>query len=207
MTPSSGAGAGATNTYSATGELRHSIRPWIDDFFSFTSFSLPLSFSELSLRFNKNIYTFRGNYAIVLLLVFIVTLILRPITAIMFILIIVAWIYFFLARDEPLVVFDFEIGDRLVLILLSVITVVAVAVASVWWNLFLSVMISVLLISLHAILMTPDDTESPYGALLSVVDEDGAERGSYMQDRFGVVFRISEAGVLYLLFSGVWELD
>lgn len=181
MTPSSAAtGAGATNTYTASAELRHSIRPWIDDFFSFSSFSLPLSISELTLRFNKNIYTFRGNYAIVSLLIFILTLILRPITAILFILIIVAWIYFFLARDEPLVVFDFEIGDRLVLIVLSVITVVAVAVASVWWNLFVSVLISVLVVSLHAILMTPDDSESPYGALLSVV-EDGAERGSYMQ--------------------------
>ncbi|KAI3804261.1 hypothetical protein L1987_25678 [Smallanthus sonchifolius] len=183
MTPSStAAAAGATNTYTATAEIRHSIRPWFDDFLSLSSFSLPLSVPKLSLRFNKNIYTFRGNYAIISLLIFILTLIFRPIAAILFLLLIVAWIYFLVARDEPLVVFDFEIGDRLVLILLSVITIVAVAVASVWWNLFVSIVISALVISLHAILMTPDDTESPYGALLSVVDEDGASRGSYMQE-------------------------
>ncbi|KAD4178140.1 hypothetical protein R6Q59_021686 [Mikania micrantha] len=182
MTPSStaAAAAGATNTYSTATEIRHSIRPWFDDFLSLSSFSLPLSVPELSLRFNTNIYTFRGNYAIISLLVFILTLIFRPITAILFLLVIVAWIYFFVARDEPLVVFDFEIGDRLVLILLSVITIVAVAVASVWWNLFVSILISALLVSLHAILMTPDNAESPYGALLSV-DEDGPSRGSYMQ--------------------------
>ncbi|KAK9058998.1 hypothetical protein SSX86_021617 [Deinandra increscens subsp. villosa] len=184
MTPSSAAvDDGATNTYSTTAEIRHSIRPWFEDFLSLSSFSLPLSFPELSLRFNANIYTFRGNYAIISLIVFILTLIFRPIAAIVFLLLIVAWIYFFVARDTdvPLMVFDFEIGDRLVLISLSVITIVAVAVASVWWNLFVSILISALLVSLHAILMTPEDTDSQYGALLSVVDEDGPSRGSYMQ--------------------------
>ncbi|KAL4567334.1 hypothetical protein LXL04_022916 [Taraxacum kok-saghyz] len=181
MTPSSTApDTGATNTYSTTAEIRHAIRPWFDDFF--TSFTLPLSFSELSLRFQKNIYTFRGNYVIISLLIFILTLILRPIAAIVFLFIIVGWIYLFFARDEPLVVFDFELGGRLVLISLIVSTIVAVAVAGVWWNIFLSVVISALVVSLHAILRTPDDAESHYGALLSVVDEDGPSRGAYMQE-------------------------
>lgn len=176
MTPSSTA---ATNTYSTTAEIRHAVRPWVDEFLS--SFTLPLSFHELSLRLQKNLYTFRGNYTIISLLIFIVTLIFRPITAIVFLVIIVAWIYLFFARDEPLVVFDFEIGDRLVLISLTLVTIVSVAVAGVWWNLFLTVLMAALLVCLHAILRTPDDIESPYGALLSVVDEDGASGGSYMQ--------------------------
>ncbi|KAI3700795.1 hypothetical protein L2E82_45433 [Cichorium intybus] len=180
MTPSSTApDAGATNTYSTAAEIRHAIRPWFDDFL--TSFTLPLSFPELSLRFQKNIYTFRGNYAVISLLIFIITLIFRPFTAIVFLVIIVGWIYLFFARDEPLVVFDFEFGDRLVLISLSVITIVAVAVAGIWSNLFISILIAALLVSLHAILRTPDDSESQYGALLSVVDEDGPSRGAYMQ--------------------------
>lgn len=181
MTPSSTATANdvATNTYSAAAEIRHAIRPWFEDFL--TSFTLPLSFHDLSLRLQKNIYTFRGNYAIISLLIFILTLIFRPITAIVFLIIIAAWIYLFFARDEPLVVFDFEIGDRLVLISLTLITVVSVAVAGVWWNLFLTILMAALLVCLHAILRTPDDIESPYGALLSVVDEDGPSRGSYTQ--------------------------
>lgn len=170
---------GATNTYTTTAEIRHSIRPWLSDFL--TSFTLPLSFPDLTLRFNKNIYTYRGNYVIISLLVFILTLIFRPITAIVFLIIIVSWIYLLIARDEPLVIYDFEIGDRLILIALSVVTIVAVAVASVWWNVFISSLIAVLLVSLHAILRTSDfdDNESPYGSLLSGVDEDGHSRGSY----------------------------
>lgn len=74
-------------------------------------------------------------------------------------------------------VLDIQITDRTVVIVLSVVTVVAVAVARVWWNLFVSVLVSVLVISLHAILMAPDGGESPYGSLLSGVDEDG---GSYV---------------------------
>ncbi|KAJ0435175.1 putative prenylated rab acceptor P [Helianthus annuus] len=68
----------------------------------------------------------------------------------------------------------------MVLIALSVITIISVAVAGVWWNLFVSILILVLVISLHAIL-TPDDSESPYGALLNVVDQDGPSGGAYMQ--------------------------
>ncbi|KAI3693117.1 hypothetical protein L6452_32947 [Arctium lappa] len=169
MTPSSTAADMATNT----AEIRHAIRPWFHEFLS--SFTLPLSFHELSLRLHKNLYTFRGNYTVISLLIFIVTLIFRPITAIVFLIIIVAWIYLFIARDEPLVVFDFKIGDRLVLISLTLITIVSVVVAGVWWNLFLTILMAALLVCLHAILRTPDDIESPYGALL---DEDG---GSYMQ--------------------------
>ncbi|KAJ0769986.1 putative prenylated rab acceptor P [Helianthus annuus] len=173
MTPSSTAESTAT-------EIRHSIRPW-SSFLSLSSFSLPLSLPDLSLSFNNNLYTFRANYTILSLLIFILTLIFRPITAIIFLILIATWIYLLVARDTPLVVLDFEIGDRMVLIAFSVITIVSVAVAGVWWNLFVSILISVLVISLHAILMTPDDSESPYGALLNVVDEDGPSGGAYMQ--------------------------
>ncbi|MFS7904095.1 putative prenylated rab acceptor P [Helianthus anomalus] len=67
----------------------------------------------------------------------------------------------------------------MVLIALSVITIISVVVAGFWWNLFVSILISILVISLHVIL-TPDDSESPYGALLNVVDQDGLSGGAYM---------------------------
>nr|XP_043629004.1 PRA1 family protein D-like [Erigeron canadensis] len=168
---------GATNTYTTSAEIRHSIRPWLSDFL--TNFTLPLSISSLSNRFTSNIYTYRGNYAIITIIIFILTLIFRPFTAVMFLFIISSWVYLLIARDEPLVLFDFEIGDRLVLIGLSVVTIVAVAVSGVWWKLFVSGLISGLVVSLHAILKTTDDDgDSPYGALLSSVDEDGP--GSYV---------------------------
>lgn len=65
------------------------------------------------------------------LLIFILTLILRPIVPL-------------LLRIRTLIVFnfDFEFGHHLVLISLIVITIVAVAVVGVWWNLFSSILIA-----------------------------------------------------------------
>ncbi|KAI3524001.1 hypothetical protein L1887_02581 [Cichorium endivia] len=161
-------------------QIRHAIRPWLSDFLSISSLSLPISFPELSLRIQKNLYAFRANYFLISLLIFILTLISHPITLISFLVIIVAWI--FLVRDDPLIVFDFEIGQRLVVIFLSMVTALALALTSTWWNVILSFLISALVVCLHAILRTPDDAddmESPYGALLSVVDEDGPGKGPY----------------------------
>ncbi|KVH87462.1 PRA1 family protein D-like [Cynara cardunculus var. scolymus] len=182
MTPSSTTTPPPPPPPTTASEIRHSIRPWFDDFLSLSSLSLPISFPQLSLRIQKNLYAFRANYLIVSIIIFLLTLFSHPITLISFLIIVIAWIYLVFARDEPLVVFDFEVGGRLVVILLSVVTVVALAATSVWWNIFVSALISALVVLLHAILRTPDDAddmESPYGALLSVVDEDGPARGPY----------------------------
>ncbi|KAJ9537140.1 hypothetical protein OSB04_029873 [Centaurea solstitialis] len=166
----------------ATGSSQ-SIRPWFEDFLSLSSLSLPTSFHQLYHRLHKNLQAFRANYLIVSFVIFLLTLIPHPTTFLSFLLIILAWIYLVFARDEPLVVFDFELGRRMVVILLTVITFVALGFASVpRSNIFMSVLISAVVVFLHAILRTPDDAddmESPYGALLSVVDEDGPARGPY----------------------------
>nr|GEV01584.1 PRA1 family protein D-like [Tanacetum cinerariifolium]GEW32924.1 PRA1 family protein D-like [Tanacetum cinerariifolium] len=170
----------ATNTYSATATIRHSIQPW-PTFFSPSSLSLPLSLQSLSNRFTANLLFFRGNYVIISLLIFILSLITHPFTAVFFIILIAAWVFLFFARDDPFVVFDFELGDKVVLIGLGVVTVVGVAVSGIWWNLLVSVLVSGLVVSLHAVLRAAEgDGESPYGALLSVVDDDLEDGGSYM---------------------------
>ncbi|KAI3717623.1 hypothetical protein L1987_69356 [Smallanthus sonchifolius] len=170
----------STTPSSTAAQIHRSIRPWFDDFLSLSSLSLPISFPELSLRIQRNLYAYRTNYLLISLLIFLLTLIPHPITFIFFLVIIFAWIYLVLSREEPLLMLDFEIGRRLIVILLSVVTVVAVAASGIWWNIFVSVLISTLVVCLHAILRTPDDVEeSPYGALLSVVDEDEPGRGPY----------------------------
>ncbi|XP_076942927.1 PRA1 family protein D-like [Bidens hawaiensis] len=164
----------------ATTTATSSVRPWLTSFLSLSSISLPPSLPDLSLRFHNNLHTFRANYVIISLIIFILTLILHPVKAVIFIILISTWIYFIGYRDEPLVVFDIEISDRTVVIVLSVVTVAAVAVARVWWNVFVSVLVSALVVSLHAIVMAPDGGESPYGSLLSGGDEDGGARGGYV---------------------------
>ncbi|KAI3792763.1 hypothetical protein L2E82_06653 [Cichorium intybus] len=77
-------------------------------------------------------------------------------------------------------VFDFEVDQQLVVILLSVVTALALAVTRCWRNVFLSFFISTLVVCLYAILRTPDDAddmESPYGELLSVEKRKRAKVG------------------------------
>nr|GFB57756.1 PRA1 family protein D-like [Tanacetum cinerariifolium] len=71
-------------------------------------------------------------------------------------------VFLFFARDEPFVVFDFfEFGDKLISIILGVVTVIGVAVSGIWWNLLVSVLVSGLGVSLHAILRAAEgDGES-----------------------------------------------
>ncbi|XP_076886186.1 PRA1 family protein D-like [Bidens hawaiensis] len=156
------------------------IRPWFDDFLSLSSLSLPLSFPELSHRIQNNLHTFHTNYLFISLLIFLLTLITHPLTFFLFLAIILPSFHFLFNRHEPLIVFGFEFGQRFIAIVLAVVVIFALTVTHIWWNVFLSVLISAAVVLLHASLRTPDDVEeSPYGALLSVIDEDENERGPY----------------------------
>lgn len=75
--------------------------------------------------------------------------------------------------------FNWVFDEWVVLIFLYLITFVALVLANVWWNVFVSVLIGGFVVCVHAALRAPedvDDMESPYGPLLSVVD---SPRGSY----------------------------
>jgi len=77
------------------------------------------------------------------------------------------------------VVFDRTVDDRIVLGLLSLVTLIALISTHVWLNVVVSLVIGALLVCLHGAIRgidDIDDQESPYGPLLSVVD---SPRGSY----------------------------
>ncbi|XP_071700492.1 PRA1 family protein D-like [Rutidosis leptorrhynchoides] len=160
---------------STAAQIRHSLRPWFPDFISVSSLSFPTSFPQLSSRFQKNLHSFPANYLLIVLLIFLLTLIPNHLFTLIILLIIIAIsTYLIFGRSEPLIVFDFEINERLIGIAVSVVTVLALALTSgIWWNVILSVSIAAGFICLHAILRTSDnDMESPYAAVLSMIDED-----------------------------------
>ncbi|THG13275.1 PRA1 family protein D-like [Camellia sinensis] len=165
-------------------QIHHSIsstlRPW-SQLFSLSSLSLPLSFSEASFRIRTNLFHFRLNYTIISLIILLITLIYHPISIIVFLFTIAAWFYLYIFRHDTLVLFNRTIDDRLVLILLSLATLVALIFTNVWLNVLVSMLISTAVVCLHAAIRFPDDVddqESPYGPLLSVVD---SPRGYYSQ--------------------------
>ncbi|XP_057476880.1 PRA1 family protein D-like [Actinidia eriantha] len=168
---------------SRTAQIRHSLsatlRPW-GDLLSPSALSLPVSLSEASFRLRANLHHFRLNYAVVALTVLFLSLIFHPLSLIVFLVTLVAWLYLCLARDEPLTLFNRTIDDRVVMIGLGFVTVLALILTSVWLNVVVSAAVSAAVVCLHAVIRFPEDFsgDSPYGALLSVVD---SPRGAYSQ--------------------------
>ena len=155
-------------------------RPWAE-FVDLSALSLPLNLSEATPRLFQNLTHFRSNYAMVLLVVLFLSLVYHPISIIVFLIVFAAWVFFYFSRDEPVVVFGFPIGDRVVMPVLGVVTVVALVLTHVWLNVVVSAVIGVALVCFHAVFrgtedLVMDDQESPYGALLS---DDPDTRGNY----------------------------
>ncbi|KAL6971746.1 hypothetical protein U1Q18_031428 [Sarracenia purpurea var. burkii] len=170
--------------YSRTAQIGHSIattlRPW-REFFSPSALSLPISFSEATFRIKNNLHHFRLNYTIIALIILFLSLIYHPISIMVFLITLVAWFFLHISRDEPLTLFNRTIDDRVVVIVLSAVTILALILTRVWLNVVVSMLVSALVACLHAVVRFPDDVddqESPYAALFSVVD---SPRGAYSQ--------------------------
>lgn len=155
-------------------------RPW-PQFIDLATFNLPLSLAESTARIKRNLFYFRVNYAIIVLLILFLSLIYHPFSMIVFLIIFVAWFFLYFFRDVPLTIFGRTIDDRVVLGFLSVVTVVALIFTGVWLNVLTSFLIGGAVVCVHGAFRSTDDLigddqESPYNSLLPVVD---SPRGMY----------------------------
>ncbi|CAN1841215.1 PRA1 family protein D [Linum perenne] len=145
-------------------------RPW-PVFLDFTAIDFPSSISDATTRVSQNLTHFRANYALIILLIFFLSLITRPLALIAFFIALLAWLVLYFARDEPLAVCGFEVNDWIVLVLLVVATVVVLTATGIWFNVILAAAIAAGLVLLHASLRSTDDLkrEAPAGEKLEPV--------------------------------------
>lgn len=155
---------------SSVAQLRQRFRPWAL-FLDINAVSFPISLSDATYRIRQNINYFLPNYALVFLLVLFLSLVYHPLSLIVFLVIFAGWIYLYFSRssDEPLVILNFEIGDKIVVGFLSLVTLGALFFTKVWANIIVSLVIGAVIVSVHGALRAPEeDAEgSPYGSLLS----------------------------------------
>ncbi|KAK3002852.1 hypothetical protein RJ639_018118 [Escallonia herrerae] len=145
-------------------------RPW-KIVFNFRSLGLPAGFSDALGRIRTNVAYFRMNYAIAVLLILFLSLLWHPISLIVFVVMMAVWLFLYFLRDEPLVIFHRTIDDRVVLAVLSVLTLIFLLLTHATVNILVSVLVGVVVVLIHAALRKTDDL---------FLDEEAAERGGLL---------------------------
>lgn len=126
--------------------------------FNLRSFGIPaagISGAVSRLRFNAAY--FRMNYAILVLLILFLSLLWHPISLIVFIVLMAAWLFLYFLRDQPLVVLGHLVDDRVVLVFMAVLTVVVLLLTQAAVNILVAVIVGVVVVVAHAAFRKTED--------------------------------------------------
>ncbi|XP_058192592.1 PRA1 family protein F2-like [Rhododendron vialii] len=131
-------------------------RPW-RQMFNLPSITLPSHFTNCFPRIRINLPYFRMNYAIIILLILFLSLLWHPISLLVFVFMMAAWTFFYFLRDEPLVVFNRTIGDKVVLVMLSVLTIALLLLTHATVEILSAVLVGAVVVVVHAAVRRTDD--------------------------------------------------
>lgn len=129
-------------------------RPWKE---MIQHLKLPPSFIGSIQRINTNAKHFRANYVIIILLVLFLSLLGHPISLIILVIMMIAWLFLYFLRDIPLVILRYEIDERLVVISLLLITIGLLVLTNVTYNVIVGMCVAVALVLVHAIMRETED--------------------------------------------------
>ncbi|KAK7255566.1 hypothetical protein RIF29_28979 [Crotalaria pallida] len=131
-------------------------RPW-KLMLNLRSFKLPSGIPNAFSRLRFNAAYFRMNYAIIVLLILFLSLLWHPISLIVFILVMAAWLSLYFLRDQPLVLVGHVVDDRVVLVVMAVLTVSVLLLTRATVNILVAVAVGAVVVVVHAAFRTTED--------------------------------------------------
>lgn len=132
-------------------------RPW-KTMLNFRSLKVPSGgVAEAVSRIRINVSYFRMNYAMIVLLILFMSLLWHPISLIVFVVLMAAWLFLYFLRDEPLVLVGHVVDDRVVLVVMAVITVALLLLTDATVNILVAVVVGVVVVVAHAALRRTED--------------------------------------------------
>ncbi|KAF3450621.1 hypothetical protein FNV43_RR06710 [Rhamnella rubrinervis] len=131
-------------------------RPW-KLMFNIRSLGCPSGFADVIARVRTNASYFSMNYAIIVLVILFLSLLWHPISLIVFVVMMAVWLFLYFLRDDPLVILHRTVDDRIVLLILSVLTIVFLLLTHATLNILLALLIGVVLVLLHAAFRKTED--------------------------------------------------
>lgn len=145
-------------------------RPWLE-MIQLQDLTLPTTFNQSIQRIKSNVVFFRMNYAIIILFILFLSLLWHPISLIVFIITMVAWLFLYFLHDQPLMVLGYRIDERLVTISLLLVTIVALFLTSAKYHIIVGLSIGLGVVLVHGALREPED-------VFIVDEEEGPGPGS-----------------------------
>ncbi|KAM1812909.1 hypothetical protein ACFX11_026795 [Malus domestica] len=143
-------------------------RPW-QEIIQLQNLTLPSTFNQSVHRIKTNVVFFRMNYAIITLSILFLSLLWHPISLIVFIVMMVAWIFLFFLHDQPLMILGYRINGQVVMMALLVVTLVALYLTNARYHIVAGLCFGLAVVLVHGALREPED--------VFVVDDEGPGSG------------------------------
>lgn len=150
------AGAFLSRLLEGTSNALSQRRPW-PELVDHNSLAKPSSTAEAVARIRKNWAYFRVNYLLVLSGVLAFSLLSNPLSFFLLVGLLAGWIFLYLLRRDPLVLFNMTYGDREVLGILAVLTIVIVFMTNVGSVVISALMIGLAMVCAHGAFRVPED--------------------------------------------------